>query len=93
MTALCNGRVAIVTGAGGGLGAAHARTLAAAGAKVVVNDIDTAAAEAVVAEITAAGGEAVVNQSDITDYTSAGRGGVTGPRYFRRSALCREQRG
>lgn len=72
MTALCNGRVAIVTGAGGGLGAAHARTLAAAGAKVVVNDIDIAAAEAVVAEIHAAGGEAVVNQSDITDYTSAG---------------------
>ena len=72
MSSICEGRVAIVTGAGGGLGAAHARSLAAAGAKVLVNDIDTEAASVVVAEIVAAGGEALVNQSDITNYQSAG---------------------
>jgi NAD(P)-dependent dehydrogenase (short-subunit alcohol dehydrogenase family) len=61
-------RVAIITGAGGGLGAAHARVMAGEGASVVVNDINTAAAEAVVEEISAAGGSAVVNSSDITNY-------------------------
>ena len=61
MSSICEGRVAIVTGAGGGLGAAHARSLAAAGAKVLVNDIDTEAASVVVAEIVAAGGEELVN--------------------------------
>jgi NAD(P)-dependent dehydrogenase (short-subunit alcohol dehydrogenase family) len=68
MSNLCDGRVVIVTGAGGGLGAAHARVLAAEGACVVVNDINEAAASAVVTEITAAGGSAVVNTSDITHY-------------------------
>lgn len=58
----------IITGAGGGLGAAHARVLASEGAQVVVNDINEAAAAAVVAEISAAGGHAVVNTSDITNY-------------------------
>ncbi|MDG2459845.1 MAG: SDR family oxidoreductase [Luminiphilus sp.] len=72
MREICAGRVAIVTGAGGGLGAAHARALSAAGAKVLVNDIDLEAAAAVVAEIESAGGDAVVNPSDITDYDSAG---------------------
>jgi len=68
MSKICKGRVVIITGAGGGLGAAHARVLAAEGASVVVNDINEAAAQAVVDEIAAAGGKAVVNTSDITNY-------------------------
>ena len=68
MTGILEGRVAIVTGAGGGLGAAHARVFASEGCAVVVNDINTEAAQAVVDEITAAGGKAVVNSSDITNY-------------------------
>ena len=68
MSRTCEGRVVIITGAGGGLGAAHARVLASEGAKVVVNDIKEGAAQAVVDEIRAAGGEAVVNTSDITNY-------------------------
>ena len=73
MSGICTGKVAIVTGAGGGLGAAHARTLAAHGAAVLVNDINTEAAQIVVDEIIAAGGQAVVNESDITNYDSAGQ--------------------
>src|SRR5690606_4528389 len=64
-------RVVIITGAGGGLGAAHARVFAAEGACVLVNDINQAAAQAVVDEIVAAGGRAVVNTSDITHYASS----------------------
>jgi NAD(P)-dependent dehydrogenase (short-subunit alcohol dehydrogenase family) len=60
-----DGRVAIVTGAGGGLGRSHALALAARGAKVVVNDL--ANADAVVAEITAAGGQAIANAASVTD--------------------------
>lgn len=71
MTGICAGRVAIVTGAGGGLGAAHARALAAAGAKVIVNDIDIDAAAKVVEDIVDQGGAAEINRSDITDYQSA----------------------
>jgi len=70
---ICDQRVVIVTGAGGGLGAAHARVLASEGASVLVNDINTEAARAVVDEITAAGGLAVVNESDITNYESSGQ--------------------
>jgi NAD(P)-dependent dehydrogenase (short-subunit alcohol dehydrogenase family) len=70
---ICDQRVVIVTGAGGGLGAAHARVLASEGAVVLVNDINTEAARAVVDEITAAGGLAVVNESDITNYESSGQ--------------------
>ena len=71
------GRVAIVTGAGGGLGRQHALALAARGAKVVVNDLGGArdgsggslsAAESVVAEIRAAGGEAMANGASVTDF-------------------------
>ena len=70
---ICDQRVVIVTGAGGGLGAAHARVLASESAAVLVNDINTEAARAVVDEITAAGGLAVVNESDITNYESSGQ--------------------
>ena len=70
---ICDQRVVIVTGAGGGLGAAHARVLASEGAAVLVNDINTEAARGVVDEITAAGGLAVVNESDITNYESSGQ--------------------
>jgi len=71
-----DGRVAIVTGAGGGLGRSHALQLAARGAKVLVNDLgsardgsggSSAAAEAVVAEIRAAGGVAMANGASVTD--------------------------
>jgi 3-hydroxyacyl-CoA dehydrogenase/3a,7a,12a-trihydroxy-5b-cholest-24-enoyl-CoA hydratase len=71
-----DGRVAIVTGAGGGLGRSHALLLASRGAKVVVNDLggtftgegkSSSAADKVVAEIKAAGGEAVSNYDSVED--------------------------
>jgi NAD(P)-dependent dehydrogenase (short-subunit alcohol dehydrogenase family) len=71
-----DGQVAIVTGAGGGLGKQHALELARRGAKVVINDLggsmdgsggSSAAADAVVAEIIAAGGEAISNGASVTD--------------------------
>ena len=65
---ICQDRVVIITGAGGGLGAAHAKVFAAEGAKVIVNDINQDAAQKVVDKIAAAGGTAVVNTSDITNY-------------------------
>jgi NAD(P)-dependent dehydrogenase (short-subunit alcohol dehydrogenase family) len=61
------GRVAIVTGAGAGLGRSHAIGLAREGAKVVVSDIAPAAAKAVVAEIKAAGAEAIAAAADVSD--------------------------
>jgi NAD(P)-dependent dehydrogenase (short-subunit alcohol dehydrogenase family) len=61
------GRVAIVTGAGGGLGREHALYLARKGARVVVNDLGEAAAGAVAAEIVAAGGEAMAVAGSVTD--------------------------
>jgi NAD(P)-dependent dehydrogenase (short-subunit alcohol dehydrogenase family) len=76
MTIRFDGKVAIVTGAGGGLGRAHALEFARRGAKVVVNDLggtvdgtggSSAAAENVVAEIKAAGGTAIANGASVTD--------------------------
>ncbi len=68
---ILDNRVAIITGAGGGLGAAHARVFAAEGCAVVVNDINREAAQKVVDEITTAGGKAIVNTSDITNYADS----------------------
>jgi NAD(P)-dependent dehydrogenase (short-subunit alcohol dehydrogenase family) len=82
MAGSCEGRVAIVTGAGRGIGREHALMLASEGAKVVVNDLgggtdgsgaDAGPAAAVVAEIEATGGEAIADASDITDFTQAGQ--------------------
>jgi NAD(P)-dependent dehydrogenase (short-subunit alcohol dehydrogenase family) len=77
-----DGRVAIVTGAGSGLGRSHALMLAARGAKVVVNDLgggvdgggrSSEAADRVVGEIRAAGGEAVANYDSVSDEEGARR--------------------
>lgn len=67
MTIDLHGRVAIVTGAGGGLGRTHALALAGYGAKVLVNDMSATGAEAVAAEIVAAGGEAIACVCSVTD--------------------------
>ena len=80
MSHLLTGRVAIVTGAGRGIGRAHALELAAQGAAVVVNDYGVSLAgegtgetpaEEVVAEIEAAGGRAVANGADVADFEQA----------------------
>ncbi|MCB0931904.1 MAG: SDR family oxidoreductase [Mycobacterium sp.] len=78
---LLDGRVAIVTGAGGGIGKAHALAFGAEGARVVVNDIGVgldgspagggSAAQSVVDEITSAGGEAVVSGANVADWNQA----------------------
>jgi NAD(P)-dependent dehydrogenase (short-subunit alcohol dehydrogenase family) len=82
MSKLNEGRVAIVTGAGRGIGREHALLLAHQGAKVVVNDLggamdgegkDATPAEQVVEEIKAIGGEAIANADDISDFDGAGR--------------------
>ena len=80
MSGLCEGRVAIVTGAGRGIGRGHALELARQGARVVVNDLggsadgegdDVGPAQAVVDEIEAMGGEAMANTADVADFDAA----------------------
>src|SRR3546814_1748000 len=82
MSGICEGRVVIVTGAGRGLGRAHALELARQGARVVVNDLGceldgsgggTGPAGEVVEEIRAAGGDAVANGDDVADFEGAAR--------------------
>ena len=82
MAKLCEGRVAIVTGAGRGIGREHALSLARHGALVVVNDLgagvdgsgeDASPAQQVVAEIEAAGGRAIANGDDVSSFDGAER--------------------
>jgi NAD(P)-dependent dehydrogenase (short-subunit alcohol dehydrogenase family) len=80
MTKLCEGRVALVTGAGRGIGRQYALMLAAHGAKVVVNDLggsldgsgtDTSPAQQVASEIRGAGGQAVVDGNDVSSWSGS----------------------
>ncbi|MEU6371572.1 SDR family oxidoreductase [Streptomyces sp. NPDC046909] len=82
MTGICEGRVAVVTGAGRGIGREYALELARQGASVVVNDLggspdgsgaDTGPAQTVVDEIVEAGGKAVANTDDVADWEGAER--------------------
>lgn len=67
MSIRLDGQVAIVTGAGQGLGRCHALALAERGAKIVVNDLHDDNANSVVAEITAAGGDAMAHDANVSD--------------------------
>ncbi len=93
MTEPLKGRVAVVTGAGRGIGAATARRLAVMGARVVVNDpgvdragegLDRGPADTVVRAIAEAGGTAVANYDSVADFESAGRIIETARREFGR---------
>ncbi len=82
MAGVCDGRVVIVTGAGRGLGRAHALEFAKQGAKLVINDVgaeldgtgsSSGPAGEVVNEIRAMGGEAIANGDDVSDWEGSGR--------------------
>ncbi len=90
---LLDGRVAVVTGAGRGIGRDIARCLASEGASVVVNDVGVSLAgegtgddpaASVCAEITAAGGEAVPSHDSVSDFEAAGRIVATATQHFGR---------
>jgi NAD(P)-dependent dehydrogenase (short-subunit alcohol dehydrogenase family) len=71
MDRLCDGRACVVTGAARGIGRAHVDALAAAGAHVVVNDVDAAAVDEAVAEVRKAGGSAEGHVGDVSTSTGA----------------------
>ena len=82
MSGICDGRVAVITGAGRGIGREYALMLAAQGAKIVVNDLgasmdgsgaDASPARTVVDEIRSSGGDAVVNGENVADFDGAKR--------------------
>ena len=82
MSGICDGRVAVITGAGRGIGREYALLLASQGAKVVVNDLggsmdgsgaDASPAQTVVEEIRSSGGEAIVNGENVADFDGAKR--------------------
>src|SRR6056297_1953134 len=82
MSGICEGRVVIVTGAGGGLGREHALAFAAEGARVVVNDLGVSnhgeggsagPAESVAEEIRKLGGEATANTDSVSDFAAGKR--------------------
>jgi len=76
MSRLCEGRVCVVTGAARGIGRAHVEALAAAGGRVVVNDVDRAAVDDAVTVLRGAGGEAAGHVGDVS--TAAGADGLLG---------------
>ena len=71
MADMCDGRVCVITGAGRGIGRAYAEALVAAGARVVVNDVDDSVAADTVDALVAAGGEAVAHVGDVSSASGA----------------------